>query len=732
MMPSNSDPVSDTEKGMPPAGGDAVLDELVRVAVAATNGETMPFISRLCASLLAMSEASADPKEIRLSFNAANLLNTNPYPFQFLLSDSLTRQLKAQILTLSRPSAQKRGRSDGELALVGKEELDQIVRIGNVGRMIESAHVVQLSALDVRLAHLLAMEDLSTARNPFRPEVFVAAACEAWSAFNPDAAAHSLLLNVLKPEVFVDLGPIMQALNGSLVARGVLPDLADAYRILKARGAADDDGKRMDDAAVKERLRQLLCVGPASPAGGGGESASQAASEIEMPQGRLLNAAVVNQRMLGYLASLQKEALGRHRQMAGRHGTETDAMPAMPDTSVFADIKARAPQGAFSRTDEAAIDLLTHVFDIVFREEHIPLPIKALIATLQVPILKAALVDKNFFVDDGHPARRLIGLLAQSGLACNQTEGAGDPLYRHIERNVQRVQQDFSEQLGAFANALSDIESFLQQDQDAVVGTLAEPIGKALQEEKVQQATKTARNDVALRIGTGEVAPFVEAFLERKWVSVLTFAYTVQDEKPQAVPSALQTMDDLIWSIKPKITREQRKELIAKLPSMLTALNQWISVIEWDDAERLQFFAELAECHASIVRAPLELSPKRQLEIAVEAAKQAAARRLQRRAGAQAEQQGEADDYDGLVAGFERGVWIEFMHKDSEPRQLRLAWVSPLRSLYVFSTRERKESLSISAEDLAKRLRKGLARVVQLDGLVSDALAKAVGNVEIA
>lgn len=142
-----------------------------------------------------------------------------------------------------------------------------------------------------------------------------------------------------------------------------------------------------------------------------------------------------------------------------------------------------------------------------------------------------------------------------------------------------------------------------------MTNALSVPITQALQQEKIAQATKAAKNDVALRIGTGELAAFVETFLEHKWVPVLTLVYSIQEKKPQAVESAVKAMDDLVWSVKPKITLEERKELIAKLPSMLAILNKWLNVVKLDDAARLQFFAELAKCHASIVRAPLELSP---------------------------------------------------------------------------------------------------------------------------
>jgi len=265
----------------------------------------------------------------------------------------------------------------------------------------------------------------------------------------------------------------------------------------------------------------------------------------------------------------------------------------------------------------------------------------------------------------------------------------------------------------------------------------AEPIAAALKQEKMAAATRSAKEAVALRIGSGEVIAVVEAFLEQRWVNVLTIAYSIEDEKPGAVGNATRTMDDLIWSVRPKITADERKQLISKLPGLLSALNKWLDVIKWQDSERLQFFAELAECHASIVRAPLEMSPERQLEISMQVAQQAAERRLQLQAQAEAEEKARAQqtppdetDEEAImeVDSLTRGMWLQFTDAEGASRNVKLAWISPRRTLYIFSTAARQEAFSMSGEELARRFREGSVEVVRADGVVTVALSEALSR----
>ena len=388
-------------------------------------------------------------------------------------------------------------------------------------------------------------------------------------------------------------------------------------------------------------------------------------------------------------------------------------------------LKASIPKGSLSRSDESTIDLLSKIFDTVFIDPNIPKEMRDLIQFLQIPVLKAALADKNFFFEEAHPARRMINLLSSMGL---DQRAADDPLFKAVQRSVEQVAIDADDTAGLFKAAVAELEDSIKAEEKFEVQAIAAPIEAALRQEKVVAATRSAKSAVAARVSSGEVVAVLETFLEEKWTSVLTVAYSVEEDKPGAVGSATRTMDDLIWSVKPKITREERKSLIAKLPGLLATLNQWLDIIKWEAAERLQFFAELAECHASIVRAPLDISAERQLEIAVEVAQQDAMRRLEKDQAAQAAVAVAPDEAEVTVDALERGAWLAFTQSDGSVRRARLAWVSPLKTLYIFSLGARQESFSLSADKLAAGVRQDKVSIVHVNGVVERALSQAMGE----
>jgi hypothetical protein len=391
-------------------------------------------------------------------------------------------------------------------------------------------------------------------------------------------------------------------------------------------------------------------------------------------------------------------------------------------------LRRNAPAGMLSRADEGTIDLLSAVFDTVSGDQAISPESRELLQLLQLPLLKAALADHDFFFQEEHPARRLLELLSHLGWERTlRGEGRRDDrefqaMRRSVDRAARGDSNDGGEAGGAFVQAVRELEAALQVEEAEAASAIAAPVAAALKQEKTAAARRAARDTVAMRVGTGDVVAVVETFLENRWTDVLTIAYSIEDDKPGAVRHATQAMDDLLWSVRPKLDAQERKSLIAKLPGLLATLNRWLDVIWWQDTDRLRFFAELAECHASIVRAPLDMPAERRLELSLQATQLAADRRQ-----AHAEKLAKADSPAARdeLAGLARGAWFELAGTDG-PRKVRLAWVSPLRTLFIFSNGAREEAFSLPADELAQRLRAGTARMLQAEGVMLRALSQAL------
>ena len=709
----------------------ALLRGLIPLAHHETIAQVDAFASRLANALLAHSEQCMDSRIANLSFHAGQLLKKNVYAFYHIAAVEFEKAFEAELRhLLSEPtSSTLTGRNDQEFSLVSYEEMDQKLALSRVSRTIELDCAEEYAALNIRLAHVLCRDTLGITQNPFRPDVFLRAIVVAWCTFDPEKESHDLILPLFRTDILFDIEPILATLNHWLIDQGVLPDLQESYRIQRNHSQS----RRTEKHREEEN-------------GAGQRKSADPSSELTPSQKKLKEflsgvsyGAPSEDAAASYQASstaARHAALFRQLEEVQKSSQLTQLVAEAKEIVRLSALRDRLSESIGTGVEKHTLDLLANVFDHVFSNPAIPTPVKELISLLQIPVLKAALIDKNFFFQEQHPARRLIDLLSRYSPAVDEQQAKEDPLFQAMQKNVHRVTQEFDREVALFDEVIRDLETHVANEEQASNTALQAPIQKALRKEKIKQASLTANHEVAVRIGTGEVVAFVETFLENRWTKVLTLAYTVQEEKPHAVADAIQTMDDLIWSVKPKITLQERQELLHRLPAILARLNKWLSLIKWEDTDRIQFFADLAECHAAIVRAPLELSPQRQLELAVEAAQHATERRLEKRAAAEKAAADAAAAAAAVppidaqsvttVAQLERGIWLEFKKENDEVLRVRLAWVSPMRSLYIFTSSQKEKSFSITATELEKAFSEQRVHVLMLDHVVDRALTQAI------
>lgn len=778
--PNNATASAPPSLKLSPASRQEIWQGLAQQASHLSVTQIDAFAARLAAAFFSESEASNDPKLASLSFSAAQLLKNNAHGFYYACSSKIEQHFRDEIRALNQPKVKKVIQIDGDMSLVSYEEMELKLDYERMSRSLEMVYAQGLAGLNMRLAFLLDCETLAIHQNPFRPEVFLKAINAAWKEFCKDEQLHGLLLVRLKNEVMFELAPIYHALNQYLIARGILPDLPDSFRAPRRQAMADQR------QVLNQKIQQLFNANTGTASVGADmatQLSSSASTGITHPEQLGGWGQAIDPELLQRLAFLQQNI-----QLQDWTQGAQQLQHALPLEQLRHELPHIFQHGAPSLT----LDLLSKVFEQVFVNQAIPAPIKELIALLQIPVLKAALLDKEFFFQEQHPARRLIELLSQHSAAWDPEKGKEDPLFLAMQKNVERVQKEFDQQLGLFDEVVLDLENFVQQEEQLRMQALEVPIQKALQREKFKQANQLALQEVAVRIATGTVPGFIETFLEQRWVKVLGLAFSVKDEKPHAVTDALNTMDDLIWSVQSKITLAQRQEMVNRLPAILAHLNKWLSLIKWEDADRMQFFADIAEAHAAIVRSPLEMSVERQKELAIEAAKVAAQRRQEKikknqkeeslTATATAsktttstpavphkissiadgntttpsatitvstlatpattsshaevanelkdEQKGEQrDDAEvehesapQIIAQLERGVWLQFTGKDGHQQNLRLAWISPMRSLFIFTTSKKEKSISVSVEELERSLTNKSVLVLKLDQIVDRAL----------
>lgn len=221
-------------------------------------------------------------------------------------------------------------------------------------------------------------------------------------------------------------------------------------------------------------------------------------------------------------------------------------------------------------------------------------------------------------------------------------------------------------------------------------------------------ASAAAWDEVARCMEDPGLPRIVAEFLSNHWRRLLALIHLHYGPDSMAWRDAVHTMDALAWSLAAKSTQEDCMRLTEGMPSLLQSLNDGMEALKLPQEVRNALLVFLSTRHAEVVKASLAQAGLAAAQaMAAQAAPQASA------PTAPSAPVVEEKPPETWLAGLKVGTWLTFRAPDGEAKELKLAWVSPQRSLFLLTNRQGERALSLSAMEFARRIREGEAQVIQ-------------------
>ena len=364
-------------------------------------------------------------------------------------------------------------------------------------------------------------------------------------------------------------------------------------------------------------------------------------------------------------------------------------------------IRAAIADKIVNSTDKITIDVIGLLFDYIFRDPSIPESLRSVFGRLQVPVLKTALVDRSFFSDRKHPARRLLDHLALAAIGAIGGGGYRKAFELISAGVIDEVCRDFKVDVAVFDAADAKLQEFVDAEQRKAAAALDQEVASALSVEESEADRSHVRALIRDKLA-GRNLPFdVRSFSETTWAEYLTSLRVHGGTQSDDWHAALQTLDDLLWSITAKERTAQKARLAKMVPPLIRNLRAGGASVEVGDDRMKPFLDAVYELHMAAIKP--------------EAARPAAGAGASDAAGpptiAESDTIQKVGNVHDFVSEMVIGTWMGFKSGDATTTA-RLSWVSPLRSKYIFTSREQTRAIVLTPEELAWRLGAGQATLV--------------------
>jgi hypothetical protein len=479
------------------------------------------------------------------------------------------------------------------LALVQEADLEEAVALDGMVSKVLGCDSVALGHITARLNALVSkkIEDKS---NPLGPRELCAGFLDACRSLGVEIKVKLIIFKLFEKYVLSDLDQLYAEVNQLLITAGVLPKLQSAPprrtpnrspaapRGVSGAGAEagvagsyNEEGLHEVFGVLQELLAQVR--GSGMPA-------------RELPPG----AVPISSNDLLRLLSHMQQRLPEQRGVAADDLGLRNQLESLLGRASAKSGKARV----VGEVDEDVINLVSMLFEFILDDRTLPDSLKALIARLQIPMLKVAVLDKAFFSRGTHPARRLLNEIASAAMGWSgQDDEQRDTLYLRIEQVVQRVLSDFVDDPAIFSELLSEFTAFTGDERrrsDLLEQRTRDAEEGRAKSEMARQQVEQALNQRLLGKTLPEV---VVRMLQEAWSKVLMLACLKHGAKSDEWQLALATMDDLVWSVEAHEDAQARMRLLELVPGLLRALREGLASAAVDPFVTGEYFTQLEALH---------------------------------------------------------------------------------------------------------------------------------------
>lgn len=603
---------------------DAVLPQALGRLRVAVSG----VLDQVVVQMSAMTAASVSNSQRQLLMTADRELRLK----SGRLLQAFERELKAlaQNCLQSTPDSRASSLANTDwdsLSLVDNAQVERDVQADRLALAVTPACERSLSTVSSLMAGLL--DDANPERNPLRPKLVTKALLDSLVQIGLEDPVINAIAGQLPALLGEALSVSYEQMVTDMRGHGLQPL---GMSVQKSRNSSamplGSDARRTEPATLTGAdATQPAPFAPTNPLHA---RAAQALGEMfgmplpsgqgaleEMSSGSVAAGAPLNMDFQNLLRQISRQAgeIGQEAMAAAGFSADAAAfepsqrMPgfagplmAMNQIRANRDDLIRASGGA--ALDKMVIDIVAALFDQVLSDPKVAPEMARQIARMQMPVLRVALGDMNFFNSRKHPVRRFVNRIASLSASFEDySQGPGADCLRRITNLVDDIVDGDFDRMDLYETKLRELETFIEAEtaQDAADNADVAALLSAKEADlRVQQRYMQIMQRELLDV---ELPDFLRDFLAQVWSRVQVVAATrdgVDSPLSQRMKAAGR---ELAMSVQPKGHPKLRQAFLLKLPSLMKDINEGLGLIQLPESAKQAFFAELLPAHAACLKA---------------------------------------------------------------------------------------------------------------------------------
>jgi len=514
--------------------------------------------------------------------------------------------LKDWRLALSPPVQVPKKNVESGFELVGTEVVENKIVASRLVLHVMETVSVEFNDLQVRIKRLEARKDLEDF-DILRPEVLLLLMIEQWAIVGMPRDAWPMVNEVAYKLLTERIKQAYLNANNFLIEHGVMPTIALGDRVKRIVSAPARTGASSPTTVAK--------AAPRAPADSAYQETLVLPADSPMTRARQQASNVLGQIMhlLGSAGGVDFKAT--RYQPPSPALIAALAEPA-PESDVYSETDTVCADGSSANVarvavelrrrttdlknkaatpgEKATIEIVALMFQAILQEDRIPPGIRVWFARLQMPVLREALSEPDFFSTLNHPARKLIDRMGSCVMGFDASGISGSALEEEIKRVVQVIEQYPDTGKRVYQTVYDEFQQFLAQflsDQSSTQRVVS--VAQQIEEKE----TLTIQYTIEMRnmLKDMPVRNEIREFLFKVWAEVLALVAVRKGPQHEETLTFKKSAADLIWAASAKPERSDRARVIADLPQLLQKLRSGMTLLGLAPSEQQAYIKTVSD-----------------------------------------------------------------------------------------------------------------------------------------
>lgn len=462
-------------------------------------------------------------------------------------------------------------------------QIDANIEFALTQQEVEIAVDDVLPTLNALISSMLGWITVQPNSNPLKPESFVHALRTSLLEHVPDPDARIALMTPAAGILGVGMRQLYKEITEWLRSQGVEP-VGPVVSPVGGYGAQHQTSANSVASTMLtlDKLRRLLS----------GELGTAPATRGSQDFTYTVPASFVALQDLKLMEPMMSRLATRARQLTSQPPGGTAQSSFVGDVGVKRESTEQKKLGS-----ELGQEVVRLMLENLMQERRLLPSIRQSLKKLEPVLIRLSQVDARFFSQRQHPARLFLDKITNRGLAFTEEN---DPSLAYFLRNLDHAVDALAGGEGdsvAFAQVLQQLEEVWAREEHEQRLRAEETARGLLHAEQRNQLAQNLAADFAQRMENKDVPEMVGNFLRGPWAQVIAESRLRCADGTVDADGYLSMVDDLIWSVQPRLTRRNRTRLVDIVPEMLVKIRQGLNLISYPEERIPAFFDTLIGFH---------------------------------------------------------------------------------------------------------------------------------------